>query len=100
MHVVDVYVRSLPWLDRPRWKSILRNKVGKPWLEDEPERKKDLLHWLPLWHPGCGWHRDEELWLLVEECCEDTMLLANYMEQHLEAFKIIYAPSFDVNAMD
>ena len=100
MRVLEAYVVFMPWHHRSLWQQRLRNKVGRPWLEDDEVRRKDMLRWLNWADPGSCWHRDEDLWLVFETRSADTVLLANYIDQQLEALKIMYGPVLDLSAMD
>ena len=100
MRVVEAHYVTLPWIHRDRWKKRLTQKIGDLWLDHDVDRAC-RLRWLNVADIGEGWHKDEDLWLVVQERCSNRILLANFIDQCWEAVRLDYETSFlDLNSMD
>ena len=96
----NAHVVTLSWLDRRRWRRKLHNKVGSPWLDDDPDRQH-YIDWAAISNLGDCCHRSEDLWLEIQERVGHTVLLADYSEQCYRALRFMYSPvAVKLNEMD
>ena len=96
----DAAVVTLPWLDRKRWCRRLGQKIGTPWLEDDPDRLY-MIQWAAIAKIGDTWRRHEDLWLVIEERKGAKVLLADYEEGVYRALRItVVTPAVKLEEMD
>ena len=96
---IDARVVRIPWLQRSRWKRYVKQKVGMPWLESDPDRRY-MIEWAFVFNVGEMWHRDEALWLIIDDRWEAQVLIANYFERHYEALRFVFPTVIDLHTMD
>ena len=75
----------------------MKQKVGAPWLESDPGRR-DMIEWAFVFNVGEMWHREEALWLIIDDRWEARVLI--YFEMHYEALRFVFPSVIDLNSMD